>query len=67
MTITDEIDYLWQVIRDSERSDEFPFLTDEELRKADAARLARQLHSQPEPATTPRLRLQPVNKPAHNA
>lgn len=64
--ITDELDYLWQVIRESERSDEFPFMTDKDLKKSDAARLARQLPGQPEPATTPRLHLQPV-KPEHNA
>lgn len=36
---TAAIDYIWQAIRESERSDEFPFLDDEFLIKAKAARL----------------------------
>ena len=34
------IDYIWQVIRETERSDEIQFMDDELLIKAGAARLA---------------------------
>ncbi len=34
------IEYIWQAIRESERSDEIQFMDDELLIKAEAARLA---------------------------
>ena len=36
------IDYIWQAILESERSDDIPFMDDELRIKAEAARLARQ-------------------------
>jgi hypothetical protein len=41
------IDYIWQVIRESERSDEIQFMDDELLIKAEAARLAQPRRDQP--------------------
>ena len=37
------IDYIWQAIRDSERSDELQFMADELRQKAEAARLTQLL------------------------
>jgi hypothetical protein len=37
------VDYVWQAIRDSERSDEFRFIDDELRIKAEAAHLAQLL------------------------
>ena len=40
------IDYIWQVIRESERSDEIQFMDDVLLIKAEAARLAQSRRDQ---------------------
>ncbi len=37
------VDYIWQAIRESERSDEFHFMADELRIKAQSARLAQML------------------------
>lgn len=41
------IDYIWQVIRETERSDEIQFMDDELLIKAGAARVAQPRRVQP--------------------
>jgi hypothetical protein len=60
------VDYIWQAIRESERSDEFQFMADQLRIKAEAARLAQLRHIQSDAVTANPIADAAIN-PAHRA